>query len=53
VVSHLNVDQKSVWTGLQKVDFGFWSNGGNGEVNDGWWGDEPAKADAPVREILR
>ena len=47
VVSHLNAEQKSVWSGLQKVDFGF--HGGNGQApeNDGWWGDEPAKAVAP------
>ncbi len=51
VVSHLNAEQKSVWSGLQKVDFGFWG-GGNGQVeNDGWWGDEPAKAAAPARAI--
>jgi len=53
VVSHLNADQKSVWTGLQKVDFGFWGGGGNGEADDGWWGAEPPKADAPVQRILR
>ena len=46
VVTHLNTEQKSVWSGLQKADFGHW--GGDGQVpeNDGWWGDEPAKADA-------
>lgn len=49
VVAHLNADQKSVWEGLQKVDFGYWNDGsGNAGVNDGWWGDEPAKADAPA-----
>lgn len=48
VVSHLNAEQKSVWAGLQKVEFGFFSRGGNVGDNDGWWGDEPANADAPV-----
>ena len=46
VVSHLNAEQKSVWAGLQKVEFGFFSGGGNVGDDDGWWGDEPAKADA-------
>ncbi len=47
VVTHLNDDQKSVWNGLQKVDFGFWGGDGQEQQNDGWWGDEPAKAAAP------
>ena len=47
VVSHLNVEQKSVWSGLQKVDFGFWGGDGQAQENDGWWGDEPAKPAAP------
>jgi hypothetical protein len=42
----LNSDQKSVWNGLQKINFGAWW-GGNGQnpANDGWWGDEPDGAD--------
>lgn len=51
VVAHLNAEQKSVWSGLQKIDFGFWNNGGALAENDGWWGDEPAKADAPALQI--
>lgn len=47
VVKHLNAEQKSVWSGLQKVDFGFWGGDGQAQENDGWWGDEPAKAVAP------
>ncbi|MBC7821999.1 MAG: hypothetical protein IAG10_34370 [Planctomycetaceae bacterium] len=47
VVSHLDTDQKSVWGGLQKVDFGYYGGGGIAEADDGWWGVEPAKADAP------
>ncbi len=47
VVSHLDADQKSVWSGLQKVDFGYYGGGGNVAADDGWWGDEPAKADTP------
>lgn len=48
VSAHLNADQKSVWTGIQKVEFGFSVRRGDGD-DDGWWGDEPAKADAPAR----
>ena len=47
VVAHLDADQKSVWSGLQKVDFGYYGGGGIAAADDGWWGDEPAKADAP------
>lgn len=49
IVSHLNEEQKSVWNGLQKVDFGSWgvSEALAQEEDDGWWGEEPAKpADA-------
>ena len=49
LVSHLNAEQKAVWSGLQKVDFGFWNGGGEAEQNDGWWGDEPAKPAAAPR----
>ena len=45
VVAHLDADQKSVWSGLQKVDFGYYGGGGIAEADDGWWGDAPAKAD--------
>ena len=47
VVPHLDADQKSMWSGLQKVNFGSSSGGGNVPADDGWWGDEPAKGDAP------
>ena len=47
VATHLDADQKSVWSGLQKVDFGYYGGGGIAEADDGWWGDAPAKADAP------
>lgn len=46
VVPHLDADQKSMWSGLQKVDFGFSSGGGNVAADDDWWGDAPAKGDA-------
>jgi hypothetical protein len=47
VVSHLNQDQKSIWSGLQKVDFGFWGGNGIAEDNDGWWGGDAPKAAKP------
>ena len=47
VTTHLNAEQKSVWNGLQKVDFGGWGGDGQEQQNDGWWGDEPAKPNAP------
>ena len=51
VVPHLNADQKSVWQGLQKIDFGAWWGGGNqNQPNDGWWGDESGNAAAPANE---
>ena len=49
IVSHLNVEQKSVWNGFQKVSFGHWGGDGQEQQNDGWWGDEPAKGAEPVR----
>jgi len=45
VVSHLDADQKSVWSGLQKVEYHYYSV--VVEADDGWWGVEPAKVDAP------
>ena len=48
IVPHLNVEQKSVWEGFQKVNFGFWSGDGQEQQNDGWWGDEPAKDAVPA-----
>lgn len=47
VATHLDADQKSVWSGLQKVDFGYFGGGGLNEADDGWWGDVPDKGDAP------
>ena len=43
IVPHLTKEQKSVWQGLQKIDFGisFWGGGGQNEFNrDGWWGND-------------
>jgi uncharacterized protein YifE (UPF0438 family) len=48
IVTHLNTEQKSVWDSFQKVNFGFWSNGDEEQLNDGWWGDEPEKKAEPV-----
>lgn len=47
VATHLDADQKSVWSGLQKVEFGYYFGGVIAEADDGWWGVEPTKADAP------
>ena len=47
VATHLDADQKSVWSGLQKVEFGYYGGNVIAEADDGWWGVEPAKADAP------
>ena len=46
VTPFLNADQKSVWNGMQKINFGPWWGGGMGQnpPNDGWWGDEPDRA---------
>jgi hypothetical protein len=53
VVPHLNVEQKSVWQGLQKIDFGWWGGqGGEGELNDGWWGAERGDAGAAVNGFI-
>ena len=49
IVPHLNVEQKSVWNGFQKVSFGHWGGDGQEQQQDGWWGDEPAKGAEPVR----
>ncbi|MBM3969478.1 MAG: hypothetical protein FJ302_06400 [Planctomycetes bacterium] len=48
IATHLDADQKSVWSGLQKIEFGYYG-GGIVEADDGWWGVEPAKADAPMK----
>jgi hypothetical protein len=43
VVPHLNAEQKKVWNGIQKVDFGWWWGGENQVPNqddDQWWGVE-------------
>lgn len=48
IVPHLNVEQKSVWNGFQKVSFGHWGGDGQEQQNDHWWGDEPAKGAEPV-----
>ena len=48
IATHLSAEQKSVWNGFQKVEFGFWDGNGMEQQNDGWWGDEPDKAAAPL-----
>jgi hypothetical protein len=45
VISHLNEEQRTVWNGLQKVDFGGWG-GFDVQVqvdDDGWWGEPLAR----------
>lgn len=53
ITAHLNAEQRQVWTGLQKVNFGGWGNFGGGVVvaDDGWWG-EPIKNDAGADGVL-
>ena len=48
IVPHLTKEQKSVWQGLQKIDFGnFWGGGGHNEFNsDGWWGNDVDQSQA-------
>lgn len=46
VVLHLNAEQKSVWNGLQKMEFGDVHFHDQQQENDGWWGAEPAEANA-------
>ncbi len=42
IAPFLNVEQKSVWNGLQKINLGtWWGNNGQNPPSDGWWGDEP------------
>ena len=53
VVPHLDADQKIVWQGLQKIDFGIWWGGGHQvQVNDGWWGDEAGNVEAPANGAI-
>ncbi len=52
VVTHLNPDQKAVWNGLQKVDFGYWSGNAQFE-DDGWWGGKAAVPAARPAAMLR
>ena len=52
VVKHLNADQKTVWSGLQKVDFGYWGGGAQAE-DDGWWGSKPDAAVAKPAAVFR
>lgn len=40
VTPHLNEEQRSVWNGLQRIEIGFSSGGGEMIADDGWWGDE-------------
>ncbi|MFM9962216.1 MAG: hypothetical protein ACKV2Q_13460 [Planctomycetaceae bacterium] len=47
VATHLDADQKSVWGGLQKVEFGYYGGNIIAEADDGWWGVEPVKVEAP------
>ncbi len=49
VVAHLNDEQKSVWLALQKIEFGFFGGHFAQQPDDAeWWGDEPAKPEAPA-----
>jgi hypothetical protein len=52
VVAHLNTDQKAVWNGLQKVDFGYWGGGAQVE-EDGWWGGKAAVPAAKPAAMFR
>ncbi len=52
ITAHLDGDQKSVYQGLQKLDFGFWWGGMQNEQNDGWWGDEPANAEGGLNGVI-
>lgn len=52
VVKHLNADQKAVWSGLQKIDFGYWGGGAQAE-DDGWWGSKPDAAVAKPAAVFR
>ncbi len=52
VVTHLNADQKAVWDGLQKVDFGYWGGGAQVE-EDGWWGGKGAVPAAKPAAMFR
>jgi hypothetical protein len=52
VVSHLNPDQKAIWAGLQKVDFGYWGGGAQVE-EDGWWGGKAAVPAARPAAVFR
>lgn len=51
---HLNPEQRQVWTGLQKVNFGGWNFGGGGVVpaDDGWWGEPIGEAGADVNGAI-
>lgn len=55
IVPHLNVNQKSVWEHLQKIDFGdWWAAGVQNNQNDGWWGDEAQEgADQPNPAMIQ
>ena len=50
VVGHLTNEQKSVWQGLQKIEFGsYFGAQGPQELDDSeWWGEEPAKPEVPA-----
>ncbi len=51
---HLNPEQRQVWTGLEKVNFGGWNFGGGGVVpaDDGWWGEPIGEAGADVNGAI-
>jgi len=53
VTPHLDANQKTVYRDLQKIDFGVWWGGGmQNQQNDGWWGDEPEKAEAGLNGVI-
>ena len=48
ITNHLNEEQKNVWNGLQRVDFGFWHPGGEDLQDEEWWGGAPANRAVPA-----
>ena len=52
VAPHLNADQKTVWSGLQKVMINAWHNGPRRQADDNWWDpDIAAKAKAKAAKL--
>jgi len=51
VVTHLNDNQKAVWNGIMKVEFGFWQQEQE-NADDDWWNVGQKKA-KPARPVAR